>query len=399
MKIKFRTWFGLIYKNIKKAVKETDKLFLLLCLFLSAIGSVMVSSATHRTAENGALLSRDAKVMVLALALGVVACLVISFIDYDIILKLWPVIALGSLFLMLLLIPFGSAPSGRSDARSWLKITSRLYLQPSEILKIGFIITFSKHLNYLKSDLSSVKNVLFLCIHAMIPIALVVYTGDMGSALIFIMMFVGMMFIAGVHWLYFPLGVVAVGAALPIVWYKVFDNIQRNRILALIDPQSYSDEIYQQQQASNAISEGGFFGTGLFKGPYTQSGLVPESSNDMIFSVICEETGLIGAFVVLLLFALLAIRIIYVGKRSNNYAASMICYGVMFMIVAQVVINIGMCLKLLPVIGITLPFISSGGSSVVSLYLAVGLVLSVYRSSGTINYDNDYRFDRIARQI
>ena len=208
-----------------------------------------------------------------------------------------------------------------------------------------------------------------------------------------------MMFIAGVHWLYFPLGVVAVGAALPIVWYKVFDNIQRNRILALIDPQSYSDEIYQQQQASNAISEGGFFGTGLFKGPYTQSGLVPESSNDMIFSVICEETGLIGAFVVLLLFALLAIRIIYVGKRSNNYAASMICYGVMFMIVAQVVINIGMCLKLLPVIGITLPFISSGGSSVVSLYLAVGLVLSVYRSSGTINYDNDYRFDRIARQI
>ncbi len=389
----------MIYKNIKKAVKETDKLFLLLCLFLSAIGTVMVSSATHRTAENGAFLSRDAKVMILALILGVAACLVISFIDYDIILKLWPVIAAGSLFLMLLLIPFGSAPSGRSDARSWLKITKSLYLQPSEILKIGFIITFSKHLNYLKSDLSSVKNVLFLCIHAMIPIALVVYTGDMGSALIFIMMFVGMMFIAGVHWLYFPLGVVAVGAALPIVWYKVFDNIQRNRILALIDPQSYSDEIYQQQQASNAISEGGFFGTGLFKGTYTQSGLVPESSNDMIFSVICEETGLIGAFVVLLLFALLAIRIIYVGKRSNNYSASMICYGVMFMIIAQVVINIGMCLKLLPVIGITLPFISSGGSSVVSLYLAVGLVLSVYRSSGTINYDDDYRFDRIARQI
>ena len=388
----------MIYKHLKKAFKETDKLFLLLCLCLSAVGTVMVSSATHRTAD-GALLSRDAKVMVLALALGVAACLVISFVDYDLILKLWPVIAAGSLFLMLLLIPFGEAPSGREDARSWLRITSSLYLQPSEILKIGFIITFSKHLSLLKNDLSSVKNVFFLCIHAMIPIALVVYTGDMGSALIFMLMFVGMMFIAGVHWAYFPLGIAAVAAALPLVWYKVFDNIQRNRILALIDPQSYPNEIYQQQQAGNAIREGGFFGAGLFKGAYTQSGSVPESANDMIFSVICEETGLIGAFVVLLLFALLAIRIIYVGKRANNYAASMICYGVMFMIIAQVAINIGMCLKLLPVIGITLPFISAGGSSVVSLYLAVGLVLSVYRSSGTISYDNDYRFDRIARQI
>ncbi|MDY5991481.1 MAG: FtsW/RodA/SpoVE family cell cycle protein [Oscillospiraceae bacterium] len=388
----------MIYKHLKKAFKETDKLFLLLCLCLSAVGTVMVSSATHRTAD-GALLSRDAKVMVLALALGVAACLVISFVDYDLILKLWPVIAAGSLFLMLLLIPFGEAPSGREDARSWLRITSSLYLQPSEILKIGFIITFSKHLSLLKNDLSSVKNVLFLCIHAMIPIALVVYTGDMGSALIFMLMFVGMMFIAGVHWAYFPLGIAAVAAALPLVWYKVFDNIQRNRILALIDPQSYPNEIYQQQQAGNAIREGGFFGAGLFKGAYTQSGSVPESANDMIFSVICEETGLIGAFVVLLLFALLAIRIIYVGRRSNNYAASMICYGVMFMIIAQVAVNIGMCLKLLPVIGITLPFISAGGSSVVSLYLAVGLVLSVYRSSGTISYDNDYRFDRIARQV
>ena len=387
-----------MYKKIKKAVKETDKLFLLLCLVLSAVGTVMVASASYRTSD-GALLSRDAKVMVLALALGLVACMVISFVDYDIIIKLWPIIAAGSLFLMLLLIPFGVTPSGREDARSWLKITGTLYLQPSEILKIGFIITFSKHLSVLKNDLSSVKNVFFLCVHAMIPIALVVYTGDMGSALIFMMMFVGMMFIGGVHWIYFPLGILAVGASLPVVWYKVFDNIQRDRILALIDPQSYPNEIYQQQQASNAIREGGFFGTGLFNGPYTQSGSVPESSNDMIFSVICEETGLVGAFVLLLLFALLAIRIIYVAKRSNNYAASMLCYGVMFMIISQVVINIGMCLKLLPVIGITLPFISAGGSSVVSLYLAVGLVLSVYRSSGAIGYDDDYRFARIARQM
>ena len=246
----------MIYRNLKKGFKETDKLFLLICLLLSSFGTVLVASATHRTADDGAFLSRDAKVMVLALILGVAACLIISFIDYDIIIKLWPVIAAAVLFLMLLLIPFGVAPSGREDARSWLKITDKLFLQPSELLKIGFIITFSKHLSVLKNDLSSVKNVFLLCVHAMIPIALVVYTGDMGSALIFMLMFVGMMFIAGVNWVYFPLGVVAVGAALPVVWYKVFDDIQRNRILALLDPSSYPNEIYQQQQASNAMREG-----------------------------------------------------------------------------------------------------------------------------------------------
>ena len=143
------------------------------------------------------------------------------------------------------------------------------------------------------------------------------------------------------------------------------------------------------------MREGGFFGSGLFKGAFTQSGSVPESANDMIFSVVCEETGLVGAFVLLLLFALLAIRVAYVAKRSNNFSAAMLCFGVMFMIIAPVVINMGMCLKLLPIIGI----ISAGGSSVVSLYLAVGLVLSVYRSSGGIGYEDDYRYSRIARQF
>ena len=143
------------------------------------------------------------------------------------------------------------------------------------------------------------------------------------------------------------------------------------------------------------MKEGGFLGTGLFKGPFTQSGSIPECENDMIFSVVCEEVGFIGAVILLLLFLLLAIKIISVGKRANNYCAQMLCYGVMFMITAQVIINIGMCTMLLPVIGITLPFMSAGGSSTVCLYLAVGLVLSIYRSSNGLGYEN-YRFSRIA---
>ena len=388
----------MVLKSLKKGLKETDLMTFLLCVILSAIGVVMVASTTRRTLSDGELISRDAKVMILALILGTVACLIISYIDYDLIFKLWPVIAAASLLLMLLLFtPLAISPEGRDDATSWLKITSKLYFQPSEILKIAFIITFSYHLGKVKNNISSFKNVALLCVHAAIPILLVIKTGDMGSALIFVLMFIGMMFAAGLHWLYFPAGLLAVAAVSPIVWYKVFDNIQRNRILALFHPDAYPTEIYQQQHALVAMQEGGFFGTGLFKGPYTQSDYVPEIQNDMIFSAICEEAGFIGAFLLILLFFLLAVRIVKVGKRSCNFSALMLCYGVMFMIAAQVIVNIGMCTMLLPVIGITLPFISAGGSSTVCLYLAIGLVMSVYRSSQGIGYD-DYRYARIARR-
>ena len=137
---------------------------------------------------------------------------------------------------------------------------------------------------------------------------------------------------------------------------------------------------------------------GLFKGELSHSKFLPEKENDMILSVICEELGFIGVAVLLAFFLFLAVRIVAVGKRSRNFAAEMMCYGTAFMIVGQAAVNIGMCTRLLSVIGITLPFISAGGSSTLCLYLAMGIILSVYRSSGGLGYENDYRFARIARE-
>lgn len=382
------------FKDKRRIFRQTDILLIGLCVVLSLFGALMVCTATY---DGSGFLSRDTVVMVLAMGLGVFACMIISLIDYDIIYKLWPLVAVGCLLLMLLLIPFGVAPDGRSDAKSWLSI-GPLFLQPSEILKIGFIITFSYHLKKLKHDLVSIKNVFALCFHAAIPVLLVVGTGDMGSALIFLCMFIGMMYVAGVHWLYFPAGALIVVSALPFIWLKVFSDIQRDRILALFNPDRYPDEIWQQSQALNAIKSGGFTGSGLFKGEYTHSGLVPECENDMIFSVVCEEFGFIGALVLLLLFGALAYRIVKIGKKSHNFAAEMMCYGVAFMIISQVIVNIGMCMMMLPVIGITLPFISAGGSSTACLYLAIGLVMSVYRSSVGIDYgNNDMQYARITK--
>lgn len=383
------------WKEVKTAIKGTDLLLLMLTLALSIFGTIMVSSATF-DAETGALFSRDSKVMILAAILGVSAAMIISAIDYDIILKLWPVVGAGCVMLMLLLFPFGVSPDARSDAFSWFRIGS-LYFQPSEIVKIGFIITFAFHLSKVKNNISDIKHVFLLCMHAAVPILLVIATGDMGSALIFMCMFIGMMFAAGLNWLYFPAGALIVAVASPVIWFKIFDDIQRNRILALFRPEEYTNEIYQQNQALAAIKEGGFYGMGLFNGKYTQTpNAIPEVENDMIFSAVCEETGFIGATLLMLLFILLAVRIVMVGKRSKNFAASMMCYGVMFMIISQAAINIGMCTRLLPVIGITLPFISAGGSSTVCLFLAIGLVLSIYRSSKELRYD-DYRFSRMTK--
>lgn len=368
-----------MYQSLRKFFRETDKVLLLLCFTLSATGIVAVSSATRSSVAEGSFFSRDARVMLIAVLLGAAFALFISFFDYDLILKLWPIVGAVSLFLMLILFPFGCAPSARDDSRCWIKITSTLYFQPSEIVKLGFVITFAAHCDRIKEENISFKNVLFLCAHAMVFIGLVVLTGDMGSALIFIMMFIAMIFAAGVHWVYFIIGPLLVAAVLPVAWYKVFGSIQRNRILALFYPDLYPDEIYQQNLAERAMQNGGLTGTGLFKGVYCRS--VPECQNDMILSVIAEELGFIGAVALMLVFVLLIIKILRVGRKSGSYPARIMCSGLAFMLASQVIVNIGMCTKLLPVIGITLPFISAGGSSSLCLYFAIGLVLAVSRHS------------------
>ncbi len=370
---------------VKDFIKGTDKLLLGLCLLISSVGVLMVYSATRRTLTEDAIISRDARTMILAVCLGVVCALIISLIDYEAMTRLWPLIAIVCLGLMVSLFFIGEAPEGRSDAISWIKLGS-FYFQPSELLKIGFMITFAVHLDYVKHDINKLKNVIFLGIHAFIAIALVILTGDLGSALVFMVMTVGMLFAAGLYIRYFLFGIGAVALVSPILWFEFFSDFQKQRFLAIYSPDSltqatYEEVIFQQQQGLNAIGSGKIFGQGLFEGVYTQNGLVPESRNDMIFTVVGEELGLIGAIAVLLILLFIIIRILYVGQNAVSFTGKLISTAVAVMIIAHVFVNIGMCLKFLPVIGITLPFMSAGGSSNLCIYLAIGIVLSIYRSS------------------
>ncbi len=368
-----------IISQIKNFIKETDKILLFLCMAVSAFGILNVSSATH-TEES--LFSRDARVMLMAVFAGIIIALIISIIDYNFIVRLWPIIAAACLIMMLLLfIPnVGVGPPERPDAKTWIKLgSSGLFFQPSEIVKIGFIITFGVHIDTVHDNINSIKNILLLCIHGAIPILLVMVTGDMGSALIFIIIFVSMLFAANVHLKYFALGALLVVAAIPVMWNFVMSSIQKDRILALFNHEEYADIMYQQEQGLQAIRNGGMFGMGAFNGKYTQAGLVPENENDMVFSVIGEEYGLIGCIVTLIIFAIIVIKISSIGRKSKDSSVNILCTGVASMIAAQVIVNIGMCVELLPVVGITLPFLSAGGSSNLCIYIAVGLILSLRR--------------------
>lgn len=376
---------GKIIYWIKDFVKGTDKILLGLCMILSAIGTVMVYSATRVNLTENQVISRDAKTMFLAVVMGICVSLVISYFDYEAVARLWPIIAIICLGLMLSLFVIGSSPEGRDDAISWIKLGS-FYFQPSELLKIGFIITFSVHLENVGSEINKLKNVILLAIHAMIAVGLVVLTGDMGSALVFMFITIGMLFMAGLQLRYFLFGIGAVALLVPIAWFEVLSDFQKQRFMAIYAPKSlteatYNEVIFQQERGMNAVSSGGIFGTGLFNGTYTQNGLVPESENDMIFTVVGEELGFIGCIVVLGLLLAIAIKILVVGKKAISVTGKLICCAVAVMIITQVVVNVGMVLKLLPVVGITLPFMSAGGSSNLCIYIAIGMVLSVYRSS------------------
>ena len=367
------------FKAIKNFIKETDKILLFLCALASAYGCVSVLSATLWTVSEGEKFPRDFIVMCAACIAGIVIALIISLVDYEFIMKMAPLIGVFCIGIMLLLFAVGVGPLERPDAKTWLKFGS-VYFQPSELVKIGYIITFGVHLEKLKGNINHPLSILQLGVHALVPILLVMKSGDMGSALVFIIITVAMLFVAGLHWGYFLGGGLSVLAALPLAWVFVLDNIQKERFLALAYPELYTDVIYQQERGMAAIGGGGITGQGLFQGRLTQTpNAIPEAENDMIFAVIGEELGLVGTVLALLLLTFIVIRIIRTGRHDNIGNTKVMCYGVAAMIAGQVIINVGMCLMLLPVIGITLPFFSAGGSSNICIYFSIGLILSFYR--------------------
>lgn len=368
-------------KNIWSLIKGTDFLTMFTALAASIYGLTLVYSASYSSLSDGKVISSDVRSMLVSVIGGFIISVILSNIDYDVISKLWPIVAAGCVGLMIFTFFFGVAPPSRPDSKCWIDLKI-FYFQPSELMKVGFIISFSHHLDLVRDKINKIKTIIPLVIHGAIPVGLVILTGDAGSALIFLIMFIGMLFFARVNIGYFVAGFCAIFVGFAVAWKTgIINGIQRQRIVALFYPEQYADAMYQQTNGKIAIGSGGLFGQGFLQGNMTQSGAVPVNESDMVLTVAGEEFGFVGAVGALLILFFLVLRVMKIGIKARDNVGYLMCCGIAVMLFAQILVNVGMELSLLPCIGITLPLFSAGGSSSLCIYLALGIEYSVYRFS------------------
>lgn len=360
--------------NLKTYFSKTD-IVLWIFTALATVYSLLLISDMQRAGNYNYMFTQS-----IAIIIGIILAVLISLINYNFIVKLWWLFALIGIGLAGLVFVFGKTVSGTDDT-AWIQLPGGMTIQPSEFMKICFIITFTKHLSVLNEmdKIKSLFGVVTLLIHVGIPILLIHMQGDDGAVLIFLLMAIVMSFLAGVKARYFAIlgGLIAV--ALPILWSFFLNDEHRNRILALfdLDGNALTNYGWQQYQGKVSIASGQALGAGLYNGRRVAFGIVPEQENDFIFTVAGEEFGFIGCVILLIILLIIVLRILFNAKNAYDTKGMYICYGVFAMIAAQTVINIGMVLGVIPVIGITLPFFSSGGTSVMAMMISIGLVQSV----------------------
>lgn len=353
-------------------LRETDKLLLSLCMLAAAYGCVIVYSATQINGSN-----RQFFMQVACLCGGTVAALIISKIDYKKICKLWPLTAGVAVVLVVLTFFIGYAPQGTDD-KAWLSIAGFSF-QPAELLKIAFAITFPYHISKV-GDVNKLRNLILLLLHGAFPVLLIHFQGDDGTALIFAVMMVAMLFAAGLKMRYFIIAGVGVAGMLPVTWFFVLNEAQRARFVSLLNPENdLLGDGWQQWRGRIGLANGGLFGKGFLAGPHVQSGTIPEGYNDFIFASLGEEFGFVGCMVAVLLISCICLKILANSRKTHDRLGSLMCVGMFAMMTANAAINLGMCLSLLPVVGVTLPFFSAGGTNLLCTFLGIGLVLSIYR--------------------
>ena len=395
-------------ESIQRYWKRTDKTYLLLCILSSSFAVLALSSWAAKQGSGFALDDvtgqivgvgdyRRAVVQAGAAAIGLCVAVLLSNIDYRSLVKVWPVhvaVTWGMVLPTLFIRNVTVGPltigynAGDTDNYSWYKLGG-FTLQPTELAKISFILTFAMHLNNVRGKINEPKELGKLLLHMLVPILIIHIQGDDGTAIIYGIIACCMMFSAGLSWKYIigaiSAAAVAVAVAFGFFSDKIGKGYQWYRILAVIDPENktgwapsetvWKNIIYQQQRGEIALGSGGIFGNGIFSGSYYS---VPNAHNDFVLSWIGNATGFVGCCVVLgILFALVC-KTFATGARSEDMLGSFICAGIGGALMAQIAVNVGMNLRVLPVIGVTLPFYSAGGSSVLMLYICVGLVLSVY---------------------
>ena len=369
-------------KKLKPYIKQfwdrADVLMLFICVVCSIFGTIMIYRASSSMVAAGWEMNTNKQIIVqvFSIFLGVGAYVLLTVIDADLLASQWKFLVAIQVLLLIALRILGEDDG--TGNRAWIRFAG-IGIQPSEIIKIIYIIVAARQMTWLKEyrDINSFYSVLQMAGHFVLVFgAIVVVSSDLGSASIILCIFLTMFFALGVRLYWFALGGAAISAMVPLLWEFFLKPYQKNRLLAPYDPSidPNNDKInWQTYQSKVTLASGRTTGVDAehrytaFTGKHT----------DFIFSCIGEELGMIGCIIVLILLTILIIRCVRIGLKAGRTFDMLLCIGVASAMTFQMFINIGMCLGVTPVIGITLPFFSYGGSSMVTMFAALGLVSGV----------------------
>jgi rod shape determining protein RodA len=320
--------------------------------------------------------------------IGITAAIIISFIDYAKLVRMWFIYAPIALILTALVFTSLGYQREGADDIAWLNL-GFIQFQPSELLKIAFILTFSYHLSKDEENMNKPSHMLLLCIHGCVPIGLVGLQGDYGTAIVFAFIFGFMIISANISWKYLVAAPFIIAGAVTAAWFLLLSDFHKERILVLFNPGTDPQGIeWQQNLGLAALKSGEIFGKGLFAGNDSYIS-VPEIHNDFIFAYAGEVFGFVGAVGILIILAYICLKIFADSRIARDRLGRFICMGAFALMFSHCVMNIGMVLKVMPVIGVPLPFLSAGGTAMVSMYIVIGLVLSTY-SHRAVTYNVFY---------
>ena len=372
--------------ELKNFTKKGDWFLLLLCLVTSALGCVILASTTSADKFDGNF--RYIAIQVGCTVAGAFLFAVTSSLDVEELSERRYLLVAFNMFLLLLIIPFGV---NRGGNKSWLDIPGLPFMiQPAEVCKITYILIAASVMASHQNRISSPVSVMHMALHLILLFGTnLVLSRDMGVSLIFVFIFIGMAFAGGVSLLWFAGGLGLITLAAPFLWPSL-DTYQQERILIIFDETIDAQGIgprYHYKINLQSLTGGGLTGQGLFKGIRTQGGNLYAQHTDYVFSSIGEELGFFGCVLIMVLELAIIARCIYVGIRCPDYMRRLICFGAASAMIFQIVINIGMCIGVMPVIGLTLPFFSYGGSSLITLYGMLGLVSGAYARPSSLSHE------------
>jgi rod shape determining protein RodA len=366
----------LFHTRAPSAWKHVDLVLLGCAAAVSTLGALMILSSTRGT-DPGAYDLSFLRKQVLFIAVGVVGMVLVTLVDYRRLRDLaW--LPYGAVILMLGLVvsPLGTE---RRGTQAWFQIGA-FQLQPAELAKVAVILAVAAVLAGRDIPLRLRWLAAALALFAL-PAALILLQPDLGTALVFVAIAMGMLLVGGVRGRHIViLSAVGVIGVVGVLSSNLLEDYQRDRLSTFLDQNdgTITAENWNLDQSKAAIASGGTSGRGLFEGTQTRLGFVPEQHTDFIFTALGEEMGFVGSATMLALFGLMSLRIWRTAQISHDRLGTLICIGVLSMLVFQIFQNVGMTMGIMPITGITLPFMSYGGSSIIASWLAIGLVLNVH---------------------